>query len=145
MYRFVEVDGELAAEVLHNLNALDPIFPVLAETHLADGYWWLLKTDDGVLCGFAGLVPCEPFVGVGYLKRAYISPDHRGHGLQLRMIEARIAKAKELGWHQLVAETINPRSAHNLRLAGFEPCDPEQKWGEPGSLYFSKLLTTQAG
>jgi GNAT superfamily N-acetyltransferase len=82
-----------------------------------------------------------PFESVGYLKRAYVSPDHRGHGLQLKMIEARLNKARELGWHQVVAETTSHWSAHNLALAGFEMVEVEQTWGEAGSLYFSKMLT----
>ncbi len=141
IYRLLETDGELAAEVLHSLNALEPCFPVLTQDHLETGWWWLLKTSDGVLCGFCGLVECRPFPGVGYLKRAYISPDHRGRGLQLKMLQARIEKAKELGWHQLVTETTSHWSAHNLAMAGFEMVEVEQAWGEPGSMYFSKLLT----
>ena len=98
MYTFREVD-ERAAEVIRNINALDPKrFPELSDDPICEtGFWWLLKTDAGVLCGFAGMVEMIPFPGVGYLKRAYVSPDHRGHGLQLKMIEARIAKA-ERAW-----------------------------------------------
>lgn len=141
IYKLVEVDGSLASEVLHSLNANHSKFPLLEEKHFDLGYWWLLKTDGGILCGFCGLVPDDPFLGVGYLKRAYVSPDHRGRGLQLKMIEARIEKAKELGWHQLVSETTSQHAARNFEYAGFEHCDPEQPWGEPGSIYFSKLLT----
>lgn len=144
MYKLVEVDGPNASEVLHSLNALNPKFPLLQEKHFDLGYWWLLKTDGGVLCGFCGLVPKDPFVGVGYCKRAYISPDHRGRGLQLKMLEVRIEKAREIGWHQLVTETTSPYAARNFTLAGFESCEPEQPWGEPGSMYFSKLLTKAA-
>src|ERR1700756_3665365 len=119
-YRLVEVDGSLASEVLRSLNALEPSWPALNDDHLETGYWWVLKTTDGVLCGFCGMVPMEPFPGVAYLKRAYVSPDHRGHNLQLRMLEAREAKARELGWHLLVAETTSHYAAHNFERAGFE-------------------------
>lgn len=137
----VEVDGLAASEVLHSLNALEPCWPALTEDHLSSGWWWLLKTTDGVLCGFAGMVEMLPFVNVIYLKRTYVSPDHRGHNLQLRMIEARLAKAKELGFHQAVAETTSHWSAHNLALAGFELVEPEQRWAGD-AMYFSKLLTS---
>jgi N-acetylglutamate synthase-like GNAT family acetyltransferase len=140
MYRLVEVDGSLASEVLRSLNALDQSWPALTDDHLETGWFWLLKDDHGTLCGFCGMTPMEPFAGVGYLKRAYVSPDHRGHGLQLKMIEARLNKARELGWHQVVAETKSHWSAHNLALAGFEMIEVEQPWGEAGSLYFSKML-----
>lgn len=140
MYAFEEVDGELAAEVLRSLNTLDPAFLPLTDLHLETGWWWLLKGNAGVLVGFAGMVPMEPFPGVGYLKRGYVSPDHRGRGLQLKMIQAREAKAREIGWHLLVSETKSAFSAHNLCRAGFEACEPEQTWGEPGSQYFVKRL-----
>jgi GNAT superfamily N-acetyltransferase len=140
MYRLVEVDGANAAEVLRDQNQIAFAKYPLTDDHLDLGYWWLLKTDSGTLCGFCGLVPNEPFPGVGYCKRAYISPDHRGRGLQLKMLEARIEKAQELGWHLLVSETTSVYAAHNFARAGFEPCEPEQKWGEPGSQYFRKLL-----
>ena len=140
MYRLVEVDGEQFADLLRSLNASETSWPVLTDDHLATGWWWLLKDDHGTLCGFCGMVPAEPFVGVMYLKRAYISPDHRGHGLQLRMLEAREAKARELGWRQLVAETTSPYAARNFERAGFEHVEPEQKWAG-NALYFSKILT----
>lgn len=141
-YRFCEIDGELAAEVLRSMNAIDPSWPALTDNHLADGWWWLLKDEHGILCGFAGMVEMLPFESVGYLKRAYVSPDHRGHGLQIKMIEARIAKARELGWHQIVTETTSQHSARNLARAGFEAVEVEQPWGPAGSMYFSKLLNT---
>lgn len=143
-YRFIETDGELAAEVIRSMNALEASWPVLTDDHLADGWWWLLKDEHGILCGFAGMVENIPHLYEGYLKRAYVSPDHRGHGLQLKMIEARLTKAQELGWRQVVAETISRHSAHNLVRAGFQQCDPEQKWAGPNALYFAKYLTNAA-
>lgn len=145
MYRFVEVDGSDAGEVIRSMNALCPeTFPNLSDDHLELGWWWLLKADPNILCGFAGMVPFEPFPGVGYLKRAYISPDHRGSGLQLRMIEAREQKARELGWHLLVSETACIFSARNFERAGFERCEPEQPWGTNGAIYFVKSLRTSS-
>ena len=143
MYRFIEVDGSEAAEVLRSMNALCPeIFPPLSDDHLELGWWWLLKANPNILCGFAGMVPFEPFPGVGYLKRAYISPDYRGHGLQLRMIEAREEKAREIGWHLLVSETNCTFSARNFERAGFERCEPEQPWAG-SAIYFVKRLHRQ--
>lgn len=139
-YRFVEVDGSGAGEVIRSMNALCPeTFPALSDDHLELGYWWLLKADPNILCGFAGMIEMAPFPGVGYLKRAYISPDHRGRGLQIRMIEAREEKARELGWHLLVSETSCFFSARNFERAGFERCEPEQPWAGD-AMYFVKRL-----
>lgn len=141
MYRLIEVDGETHAEVLHNLNGQCPkVFPPLTDEHLETGWFWLLKADPGILCGFCALIGMSPFPGVGYLKRAYISPDHRGKGLQLKMIQAREEKARELGWHLLVSETTSHYAAHNFALAGFELTEPEQKWAGEAQ-YFVKHLT----
>lgn len=141
-YVFKEVDGEDYADLIRSLNALEPDrFPALEDRHLELGYWWLLKASAGVVVGFAGLCPFDPCPGVGYLKRAYVAPDHRGKGLQLKMIQAREEKARELGWHLLVSECKdNPHSERNFLAAGFEICEPEQPWGEAGSVYFVKLL-----
>lgn len=141
-YTIAEIDGTRAAEVLHYLNAQVPEFPPLSDRHLTRGYWWLARTANKTIVGFAGLVAMEPFPACGYLKRAYVSPAHRGKGLQLKFLRLREAKAREIGWTMLVAECAadNVDSAGNFIKAGFTTIDPEQAWGAPGSVYFSKRL-----
>lgn len=142
MYRIVEVDGNEHAETLHRFNALAPeIFPALTAAHIENGFWWFANLDSDAVA-FAGLVEFQPFPNIGYLKRAYVLPDYRGHGLQLRMMEVREAKARQLGWTMLVSEcsASNTSSARNFARAGYERCDPEQKWGAPNSIYFVKRL-----
>jgi hypothetical protein len=81
-YLFTEVDSidPNVAAVLHRFNSLSPeTFPPLQSRHLLRGHWWLVHYG-GELVAFAGMVPLEPFAGVGYLKRAYVLPQHRGHG-----------------------------------------------------------------
>jgi GNAT superfamily N-acetyltransferase len=136
-----EVDGEQYADVLNRFNSLDDTFPVLTEDHLSAGYWWIVYLDEKAVA-FAGLVEMVPFPNVGYLKRAYVLPDHRGHALQLRLIAARVDKARQLGWTMLVSECgpNNHYSARNFRLAQFERTDPEQKWAGPDDLYWRKVL-----
>src|SRR5579859_4595208 len=139
-----EVDGETHSEVLRYLNAMEPErFPPLQDRHLAHGYWWLARTWERSIIGFAGLVPMTPFHGVGYLKRAFVVPTFRGQGLQLFFMRARENKARELGWTKLVSEVAvdNERSIANFLKAGFIQVEPEQKWGAPGSVYFVKRLT----
>jgi hypothetical protein len=52
----------------------------------------------------------------------------------------REARAKALGWTQLVSETTSVQSAGNFIKAGYSPFEPEQKWGAEGSMYFTKTL-----
>ena len=140
MYSINEVDGTDPdiAYLIHHFNSMVPGWPAIEPRHLQRGYWWLVQSDDTV--GFAGMVPFVPCMGVGYLKRAFVQPEHRGTGLQIRSMFVREAKAKKLGWTQLVSETTNVQSAGNFIKAGYSPFEPEQKWGEEGSMYFEKTL-----
>lgn len=143
-YQIVEVDGSDAeiAAVIHRFNRMVPeTFPELTDQHLETGFWWLAYAGRTPVA-FAGLVPFEPFPGVGYCKRAYVLPEHRGHGLQLRFMFLREAKATALGWHLLASETAagNGSSARTFARAGFERAAPEQPWGRAGDVYWVKRL-----
>jgi GNAT superfamily N-acetyltransferase len=141
-YEIHEVDGISHRHTIEYLNSLSPeIFPALTARHLEQGYWWLVYAGDDAI-GFAGLVPFYPFPAIGYLKRCLVKPDHHGHGLQYRLMVARIAKAKRLGWTMLVSECgeDNGYSSCNFSRAGLERCEPEQRWGAEDSIYWIKKL-----
>lgn len=143
MYTIREVDAgdvDIAARI-HRLNRMAPeTFPELQSRHF-DGFWWFAYYE-GQPVAFAGLVEMFPFHGVGYLKRAYVLPDHRGHGLQLRFMYLREAKAISLGWHLLASETAadNVASGRSFARAGFEITSPEQPWGVQPAIYWVKRL-----
>lgn len=136
-----EVYGPDHAEIIHRLNGACPeIFPPLQPHHLEEGYWWLAISQDDTI-GFAGMVEFEPFIGVGYLKRAYVMPDYRGHGLQMQFMAAREAKARQLGWTQLVSECRSgSHSAVNFKRAGYSITEPEQRWAGSEAVYWCKEL-----
>ena len=144
-YEIREVDSSDPAmiEIIHAFNRCEPeIFPELEQRHFEDGYFWVVYCGEAAI-GFASLVPFTPFQNVGYFKRAYIVPEHRGRGggLQRRLMLAREEKARALCWGQVVFEcSADSHSNHNARLSKFEMVDPEQRWGKPGSTYWSKLL-----
>ena len=139
MYEISEVDGILNRDAIERLNGLEPTFPPLVSRHLTDGFWWLAYHPIGVVA-FAGMVPFG-IPGIGYLKRCYIAPAHRGHGLQYRLMTARIMKAQQLGWASLVSDCHedNEHSANNFRRAGFTQIFPDQPW-YPNSLFWAKSL-----
>lgn len=143
-YVIEEVDAPASAEIIHFFNGLaSDIFPPLTERHLTAGHWWLAFFGRSKVVGFAGLVPFfDDADGVGYLKRAYVLPEHRGQGLQVQFIHLRVRKAKDLDWTLLVTETSgdNLPSQRSMKRAGFETFIPEQSWGRPGSIYFKKRL-----
>jgi GNAT superfamily N-acetyltransferase len=142
LYSIHEVDGATHAAMIDTFNKLAPDrFPPLEPRHYTDGYWWLAYLEETPVA-FAGMVPLEPFPNIGYLKRCYVLPDHHGHGLQFRLMATRELKARQLGWTHLVSECgrDNTWSANNFRRAGFDPCEPEQRWGAPGSIYWIKAI-----
>jgi GNAT superfamily N-acetyltransferase len=134
----------LLQEQICRFNSMAPdTFPALQDRHFERGHWWLaypLGQSEPV--AFAGMVPFEPFPLVGYLKRAFVLPAARGHRLQLRLLEEREAKARQLGWTLLVSECgpDNRASAANFAKAAFQTFEPEQRWGAPNSLYWKKDL-----
>jgi len=141
-YIIREVDGAEYADELHRFNGMCPeTFPTLTARHIENGFWWFAYLDAEAIA-FAGMVEMIPFPSVGYLKRAYVMPDHRGHGLQSRFMALREAKAREIGWTHIVSECAetNVASAANFSRSGFSRCDPEQKWGAPNSAYWIKSL-----
>lgn len=142
MYDIVEVDGSDPdiAKTLHHFNSLAPeLFPELSESHLLDGYWWIVYHGDEPVA-FAGLVSFE-IGNVSYFKRCYVLPDHRGRDLQIRLMAIREFKARELRYFQIVSEcAATSRSNANFRRRHFEMFDPEQPWGKPGDIYWRKTL-----
>ncbi len=143
-YRIQEVDGNdlRIACVIHRFNDMAPeCFPALSARHLNNGHWWLVYHVDAPVA-FAGMVPMEPFPNVGYLKRAYVMQEHRGHGLQAKLMRHREVKARRLGWTTLISECVasNIWSAANFQRAGFQQVEPEQRWGAANSIYWRKDL-----
>ena len=100
------------------------------------GFWWLAYLDD-VPVGFAGLHASVQWERTGYLARAGVHPDARGRGLQRRLIRARIAKARRLGWHWLITDTVaNPTSSNNLIACGFRAYEPSKPWASKAAAYW---------
>lgn len=108
------------------------------------GYWWIVRKD-GVPCAFAGLVHTNDqrkFSKVyGYMARAGVLRKYRGNGLQRRLIEVRIAKAKQIGMKTLCTSTFdNPISSNNLIACGFRMYMPNKTWGYTGTNYWQLKL-----
>jgi GNAT superfamily N-acetyltransferase len=128
-YLIREVSGLEHCDTIRSFNAMDGAFPPLTHRHLELGYWFFAYWNE-IPVAFAGLVEMFPFPRVGYLKRCYVDPSHRGQGLQQKLLYHRELKAKELGWSCLVGEVREENEFSNLN---FEQCDyerviPEQPW-----------------
>jgi len=104
------------------------------------GYWWI-ATQDGVDCGFAGLV-CSPWWSdCGYLIRCGVVPDCRGQGLQKKFIRVRIRQAKALKMNWVITSTYdNPASANSLISCGFKMFNPTKPWMTKHTSYWRLKL-----
>jgi GNAT superfamily N-acetyltransferase len=101
------------------------------------GYWWIVYDAHNYPCAFSGLVSSVRWCDTGYLCRAGVLPSHRGHGIQKRLIRARIRQARALGWKWLITDTYqNPISSNNLIATGFTLFEPSKPWGADGTLYW---------
>jgi len=105
-----------------------------------EGYWWIAWKGKQP-AGFAGLRLSKTTPGTGYLHRSGVLPKHRGHGLQVKFILLREAKAIELGQHRMVTDTTdNIASANSLIRAGYRLYRPAGKWAFVDSLYWERSL-----
>ena len=104
------------------------------------GYWWI-STENGVDCGFAGLVYSSVWSDCGYLIRCGVLPAYRGCGLQKKFIRIRIRQAKALGLNWLITTTYdNPASSNSLISCGFKLFNPSNPWMARGTLYWRLKL-----
>lgn len=105
-----------------------------------EGYWWIAwKADKPV--GFAGLRMTANTPRTAYLHRSGVMQRHRGHGLQVRFIRIREAKARELGMDRMVTDTTdNVPSSNSLIRAGYRLFTPIAPWAFEHSLYWEKNL-----
>jgi GNAT superfamily N-acetyltransferase len=141
LYRIREVNGrdpEIAADLrdLHERTFGDTSYPTTTDR----GHWWLAYDGDDPVA-FAGLVRSYKYADAGYLVRSGVLENHRGHGLQHRLIRARELRARRNGWSRLVTDTTdNVPSANSLIRAGFKLFAPKTPWAFEHSLYWTKDL-----
>jgi GNAT superfamily N-acetyltransferase len=104
-------------------------------------YWWIayLATEP---CAFAALSELPHDKDAGYLKRAGVFREHRGNGLQQRLIRCREALARRFGWKILLTDTTNNiPSSNSLIRAGYRLYAPDYPWAfGQRSLYWRKDL-----
>lgn len=146
VYRITQVDADDEAETILELHR--DCF--VTREYLPDFYrgWWWLAYDGFEPVAFAGMesrpayqpkTDCDVYTG--YLCRSGVRNDHRGHGLQLRLIRARERKARELGLQWMVSDTTdNVASANTLINAGYKLFVPVRPWAMKSSLYWKKEL-----
>lgn len=141
-YRTRRVDGTREAyantlRALHELCFGDSAPQIKPEE---GGYWWLTY-HEGEPVAFCGMLPSQQWKKTGYLYRVGVLKDHRGKGLQQRLIAVRERYARQLGWTHTVSDTNeNIPSANSLIRRGYIMYEPKLAYGLSTAIYWKKTL-----
>lgn len=102
----------------------------------------LIARDDAkTAIGCIGVRPLA-VEGCGELKRLYVSPNARGLGLGIKLIDAIVRAAARLGYRELRLDTLSSMGPA-IRLyeaAGFQRIAPYYETPVPDTLFFAKKL-----
>jgi putative acetyltransferase len=100
----------------------------------------LLAMSDEEAAGCIGLRPLEP--GVCEMKRLYVRPGYRGHGLGAQLARAVITEARAMGYSAMRLDTLPSMTAAigMYRELGFQPIEPYYRNPISGALFFELKL-----
>ena len=112
----------------------------LASEYAAPTGVFLLAEKNEDFVGCIGLRRFAP--GVGEIKRLYVSPAGRGHGIGRFLVEGVLVAAEQLGYTRLVLDTLpSMTDAHRLYASlGFTSTAPYRFNPVPGTAYLEKVL-----
>ena len=109
------------------------------------GHWWVAYTEAEKPVAFGGLVRSMVWTDTGYLCRSGVLDEYTGHGLQKRLIQARIKQAQKLGWNWVITDTTdNPASANSLINSGFKIYTPGNPWSFRNAIYWKYKIHHEA-
>jgi ribosomal protein S18 acetylase RimI-like enzyme len=117
------------------------IDPEAELAELPGGYHAILVARDGAkIVGCVALRPLED--GACEMKRLYVSPGARGSGAGRALVEASIARARELGYATMRLDTLpTMNAARSLYLSlGFRPVDRYNDNPIEGVLFLERRL-----
>jgi carbonic anhydrase len=101
----------------------------------------LLARFRGELAGCVALHPLQS--GVCEMKRLYVRPQHRGHGLGKALLNAALAEARSIGYGSMRLDTVEPvmRDAVRMyRARGFREIAAYRANPMEGALYMELNL-----
>jgi GNAT superfamily N-acetyltransferase len=126
--------------VVEGFRLLDEEIRSLPGAYSPPGGMLFLAMKDGTPVGCAALRKVGP--GVGELKRVYVRAEARGQGIGRRLTRAALNRARGLGYHRVVLDTLPTMgSAVTLyRKMGFQPIPKYWPHPIPGALFFEYRL-----
>lgn len=101
-----------------------------------------LATLDGVPVGCVGVRPFAPVSGCCEMKRLYVAPEARGHGLGRRLAQQSMTAARALGYTHMRLDTL-PAMQDAQRLygaLGFREIAAYRHSPVPGTRYLEAVL-----
>lgn len=126
--------AELAAiEPLDSQCFVRDVEPLKLKQSIA---WVAVHVPTGEIVGYAlGRIVAD--ANLFYLARAGVAWEHRGRGLQKRLIRARITYARKRGMGCITYTVhFNPKSINSLIACGFKYYEPTWAWGGREMLYW---------
>ena len=100
--------------------------------------WWVLLNDIGNIIAYCGSIYAD---GICIYIRAWVRKDHRGKGLQKKLINIRYKAALKRSNTVITYTTSdNYPSANNLISQGFKLYFPEYAYGGKEMLYWIKQI-----
>ncbi len=106
---------------------------------------FLVARDGGHLAGGVGLRPiADPALATGEIKRLWVRPDLRRHGVAQALMESIVERARELGYRRLYLETgpAQPEALAFYPRIGWAPAAgfPPGAFTHPGASRFTLAL-----
>jgi GNAT superfamily N-acetyltransferase len=105
----------------------------------------LLAIDDGEVAGCAALRMIGD--GICEIKRLFLRPGFRGHGLGRKLAEATIQEAKQIGYERMRLDTLPPKMNDAIALyqsLGFKEIEPYYDNPVPGAKFMELDLVSEA-
>lgn len=103
----------------------------------------LARDGHGEALGCVALRPLDAD-GAAEMKRLYVAPKGRGHGLGRRLVEAIAAEARRLGYREIRLDTL-PTMTDAIALygrCGFEPMTPYYETPIAGTRFMRRPLVS---
>lgn len=126
------------AAIVADLHA--QLFPTIVFPYPHYGDWWVVWEGKKAVA-FAHSSMTTYYPNSGYFSRVGVLPEHRGHGLQARLMKKVVERGREHGWEAIYSDTTRvPHSAANFRKMGWTEFQPEAPWGSKYTIYWRKEL-----
>jgi GNAT superfamily N-acetyltransferase len=112
-------------------NVLASFWPNLHKVLPPTGRLILVHDGAGRLVGCGTLQQVRP--EAGELKRLYVRPEAAGHGLGRKIVDLRIAAAREMGWNTLLVNAVrgNQDMLRIYENIGFHYIDGYPEFSDP--------------